>query len=128
MGLSKANEMLLLGKRIDAKTAVQWNMCSQLVTDCDGKRIDESGDPFNPNSLASNMCKELDKGLLQLPMGDTTASVFVSFVKGARRQRMEQVCRAELLKLDERFDTGEVQQAASHIRIGSQKKAPRSKL
>jgi enoyl-CoA hydratase/carnithine racemase len=124
MGLSKANELLLLGKRIDANKALNWNLCSEVVTDCDA-----SGDPFHTNSLASRMCKEIDHRLLSLPLGDTTADVFVSFIKGARRQRMEQVCRTELLKLDERFDTGQVQQAASHIQIGSKKsKGPRSKL
>lgn len=124
MGLSKANELLLLGKRIDAEKAVAWNMCSQVVKGCD-----ESGDPFHYNSLASRMSSELDRRLLQLPRGHETAAVFVSFVKGARQQRMQQVCRAELLKLDERFDTGEVGEAASHIQFGSQKKAPaRAKL
>jgi enoyl-CoA hydratase/carnithine racemase len=123
MGLSKANELLLLGKRIDAKKALDWNLCSEIVTDCD-----VSGDPFHNNSLASRMCNEIDHRLLSLPVGDTTADVFVSFIKGARRKRLERVCRAELLKLDERFDTGQVQEAASHIQIGSKNTRPRSKL
>jgi enoyl-CoA hydratase/carnithine racemase len=123
MGLSKANELLLLGKRIDAKKALDWNLCSEIVTDCD-----VSGDPFHSNSLASRMCNEIDRCLLSLPVGNTTADVFVSFVKGARRQRLERVCQAELLKLDERFNTGQVMEAASQIQIGSQKTHPRSKL
>jgi enoyl-CoA hydratase/carnithine racemase len=123
MGLSKANELLLLGKKIDANKALDWNLCSEIVTDCD-----VSGDPFHNNSLASRMCHEIDHRLLSLPVGDKTADVFVSFVKGARRERLENVCRAELLKLDERFNTGQVQKAASSIQFGSQKTRPRSKL
>jgi enoyl-CoA hydratase/carnithine racemase len=123
-GLSKANELLLLGKKIDARKAMEWNICSQVVADKDG-----SDDPFSPTSLASRMCNEIDRKLLSLPLGDKTAEYFVSCVKGARRERMEQVCLTELEKLDERFDTGQVQQAASHINIGSSsKKKPRSKL
>ena len=30
MGLSKANELLLLRKKIDAETALAWNTCSQV--------------------------------------------------------------------------------------------------
>jgi hypothetical protein len=41
---------------------------------------------------------------------------------------MKQVCLAELEKLDERFDSGQVQLAASHIKIGSASQKLRSKL
>ena len=123
MGLSKANELLLLGKKIDATTALNWNICSQIVRDAD-----TSGDPFHPQSLASQMCQELDKRLLSLPNGDKTAQYFSTMIKGSHRKRMEQVCREELLKLDERFDTGQVQQAAKKLRIGGSRTGPRSKL
>ena len=122
-GLSKANELLLLGKKIDARTALDWNICSQVVAD-----KDVSDDPFGPDSLASRMCNEIDRKLLSLPLGDKTAEYFVTFIKGARRERMEQVCLAELDKLDERFDTGQVQQAASHIKFGSSSNKTHSKL
>jgi len=123
MGLSKANELLMLGKKIDAATALNWNMCSQIV-----QNADSSGDPFHPQSLASEMCKELDRRLLSLPNGEKTAQYFSTMIKGARRKRMEQVCREELLKLDERFDTGQVQEAAKKLKIGGSKKGPRGKL
>jgi enoyl-CoA hydratase/carnithine racemase len=122
-GLSKANELLLLGKKIDAQTAYEWNICSKVVSTCD-----KSGDAFSPiNSLANMMCNEIDEKLLSLPLGDKTVEYFVACVKGSRRQRLEQVCREELLKLDERFDSGQVAEAASHITFGSKQK-PRSKL
>ena len=126
-GLAKANEMLLLGKKIDAQTSVDWNICSNVVS-IPTKGID---DPFCKESLASRMCYEIDKKLLSLPLGNQTAKYFVSFIKGSQRERMEQVCLAELNKLDERFDSGQVQQAAQHVKIGSSKELgqkPRSKL
>jgi Delta3-Delta2-enoyl-CoA isomerase len=126
-GLSKANELLLLGKKIDARTALDWNICSKVVS----ISAEGTADPFSSESLASRMCIEIDKKLLSLPLGDRTAEYFVSFIKGGRRDRMEQLCLAELNKLDERFDTGQVQEAARHIKIGSRKETkdpPRSKL
>jgi enoyl-CoA hydratase/carnithine racemase len=127
MGLSKANELLLLGKKIDAATALQWNICSQIVSN---GAVGADCDPFDSQSLASHMCRELDQKLLSLPAGDKTAQYFVSMVKGARRVQMEQICREELYKLDERFDTGQVSAAASALKIGSAAKneAPQSRL
>ncbi|CAB9507104.1 CoA delta isomerase 2, mitochondrial [Seminavis robusta] len=130
MGLSKANEILLLGKRVDAKTALDWGICSQVITDCDLS----SGDPFHPNSLASRMCQDIDKRLLSLTNGPATAQVFCTLVKGARRSRMHQVLLRELAVLDQRFRNGEVLEAAKQLVIGAQKKkkkearAPRSRL
>ena len=121
MGMSKANELLLLGRRIDAKTAYDWNICSRVVPDNGNVE-----DPFDPRSLGSRLCKELDKRLLSLPMGKKTANYFAELIKGGQqRKRMQEVCRQELLKLDERFDTGQVKVAASQLAIGSQKKTER---
>ena len=127
MGLSKANELLLLGKRINAKTALDYGICSQVVT----KRDTTSGDPFHPSSLASYMCDELDKRLLSLPNGKETAQVFCNLVKGARRSRMHKVLLRELAVLDQRFHNGEVLEAAKQLSIGTsanKKQAPRSRL
>lgn len=123
MGLSKANELLLLGRKIDARTAVQWNICSRLIDN-----DDSSGDPFSDNSLASIMAKELERRLFSLPLGEKTSEYFCSLMRGKRRKRLEQVCRDELEKLDERFDSGQVHQAASQLKIGSENRAPRSRL
>jgi peroxisomal 3,2-trans-enoyl-CoA isomerase len=112
-GLSKANELLLLGRKIDARTAMDWNICSKVVN------TEEVNDPFHSNSLASKMCTEIDKKLLSLPLGERTAEYFVSFIKGARRERMEKICFAKLNKLDERFDSGQVQEASRHVKFGS---------
>jgi enoyl-CoA hydratase/carnithine racemase len=123
MGLSKANELLLLGKEIDASTAVAWGIGSVVDTQCD-----MSGDPFHPNSLASRMAIQLQERLLSLPQGFQTAYYFVSLIRGRRRQCLEQVCREELQRLDERFDTGQVLEAAHHLHIGSARSTTRSKL
>ncbi|GKY95816.1 dodecenoyl-CoA isomerase [Mayamaea pseudoterrestris] len=123
MGLSKANELLLLGRKIDAQTAVNWNICSRMIVD-----DDQSGDPFARRSLANMMADELDKKLFSLPLGDKTSEYFCELIRGQRRRRMEQVCRLELEKLDERFDSGQVQEAASQLKIGSSRRTPRSRL
>jgi len=112
-GLSKANEMLLLGKRIDAHTALAWNICSRVV------KCPSNDNPFDETSLGSQLAREMDRKLLSLPLGDKTAEYFVSFIKGSRRERLKALCLRELEKLDERFDTGQVREAASHIHIGS---------
>ena len=125
MGLSKANELLLLGKRIDAQKALEWGICSQVIPDC------ENNDPFQAKSLASRMCQELDKRLLSLPNGPATAQVFCSLVKGARRGRMHQALLRELAVLDQRFHNGEVLEAAKQLSIGkasNKKNAPLSRL
>ena len=70
MGLSKANELLLLGRKIDAETAVSWNICSEIIPRCD-----RGGDPFHPTSLASRVAQRLDECLLALPLGNKTAKV-----------------------------------------------------
>jgi Delta3-Delta2-enoyl-CoA isomerase len=121
-GLSKANELLLLGRKIDAQVALDWNMCSKVVN------VREHSDPFHVDSLASQMCQEIDDKLLSLPLGERTAKYFVSFIKGSRRDRMEQICLAELNKLDERFDTGQVQQASRYVKIGSSSKHTKRKV
>jgi enoyl-CoA hydratase/carnithine racemase len=115
MGLSKANELLLLGKRIDAHTALAWNVCSQVVSGCDTS----DGDPFHPDSLASRMANEIHQRLFSLPLGDRTSRVFVSMVRGRRKARLEEVCREELIRLDERFNDGECLEAAMQLKIGS---------
>ena len=123
MGLSKTNELLLLSREIDAQTAVDWGISSRVVHDCD-----LSGDPFHEGSLSSRMCREIDERLLSLPKGSQTASYFVKMLRGKSRSHLQDVCREELLKLDERFACGDVQEAARGLRIGSQARQARSKL
>ena len=145
MGIAKANELLMLSRKIDAETAVQWNVCSRIVEDCD-----MSGDPFHSNSVGSYMSREVDDRLLKLPRGRQTAQVrirvcttklellsvrihshslclllqvFASAVRGRRRSRLQQICREELLLLDRRFDSGECLEAAMQLQIGSSQKS-----
>jgi enoyl-CoA hydratase/carnithine racemase len=125
MGLVKANELLLLGKKIDAPTAVDWNVCSRIVPDADV----DSGDPFHPNSLASIMALEIDQSLLTLPGARRTAELYVGMVRGADRLRLQSICQDELTKLDERFDNGEVAEAATRLAVALHNgKKPNSKL
>lgn len=111
MGLSKANEMLLLGKKVDAETAVKWNISSQVVSGTNTE------DPFHHNSLANHMAREVDERLLKLPLGERTGQVFVSLVRGQRQERMYRTCRRELVRLDERFNNGEVLEASMQLDI-----------
>lgn len=115
MGLAKANELLLLGKKIDAKTAVDWNLCSQVVPNT------VTDNPFHPNSLASHLCGQLEKKLLSLPLSQKTATYFVALIRGSRKHRMQQVCRRELCKLDERGEKGHILEALQALKIGRSK-------
>ena len=75
------------------------------------------------------MCNEIDQRLLSLPKSEETVKYFVDAVKGHRRGYMEQAVRDELLSLDQRFDRGDVQEAARKLRIGSNaRRKPRSRL
>jgi peroxisomal 3,2-trans-enoyl-CoA isomerase len=120
MGLSKANELLLLGRKIDAKTAVDWNICSQISP---GSTCDN---PFHPASTAHHLARELDERLLGLPLGQKTGEIFVKFVRGQRKARLQRICREELTKLDERFNSGEVLEAFTQLPIFT--KGHRSRL
>ncbi len=130
MGLAKANEFFLLGTKIDASTALQWNICSRIVQD-----VDLSGDPFHSLSLANQMAQQIDQQLLSLPLGDQTAQLFVSMVRGRQQQQqqhLQSTCQQELALMDQRFDSGQVAEAVSYLALDSTKRneisLPRSKL
>jgi peroxisomal 3,2-trans-enoyl-CoA isomerase len=114
MGMAKANALLMLGEKIDAETALSWNLCSRVVKNCDA-----SGDPFHRNSLGSYLCHEIDERLLKLPRGHQTAQVFASMMRGRRKSRLQRICREELIALDQRFDSGECLEAAMQLQISS---------
>ena len=125
MGLAKANELLLLAKKIDAQTAVQWNICSRIVPQADVL----SGDPFHSKSLATLMALEIDQSLLTLSGAARTVQLYVGMVRGADRLRLQSICREELKKLDERFDNGEVAEAATQLAASLHNgRKPRSRL
>ena len=70
-GMSKANELLLLGSKIDARTAEKWNLCSYVVDDSE----DFIDDPFHAQNIASKVCRMIAEKLLSLPLADDTARV-----------------------------------------------------
>jgi peroxisomal 3,2-trans-enoyl-CoA isomerase len=132
MGLAKANEMLLLGKKINAQQAYDWNICSRIIPKSTTTTTTNDTDPFHdPHSIVNQMCREIHQRLLsslKLPLGHETMEYFISLVRNnhERRERLKRICRIELERLDERFDTGQVQRAAQHLRIGSTTKSPSS--
>ncbi|GAX25036.1 peroxisomal 3,2-trans-enoyl-CoA isomerase [Fistulifera solaris] len=117
MGLSKANELLLLGKKIDAATALDYNIISRVVE----PNIPNDKTSFDyTNNVAENLCSELDRSLLSLPLGARTSSYFVHLIRGGcRKEQLQEVCRRELVHLDERFDNGHTLEAAKSLKIGS---------
>lgn len=121
MGLSKANELLLLGKKIDAVAAFNYNIVSRVVEHSTDSVINA---PFEfKNSLAEKLCLELDRNLLSLPLGVRTSSYFVHLIRGGhRKEKLQEVCRRELIHLDERFDSGQTLEAAKSLQIGSKGK------
>lgn len=120
-GLAKANELLLLGSKLTAQQALEYNLCSRVL------RIHHDN-PFDDASLGSYLCDELHRQLLSLPLGKETARVFCHFVKHRRRNRLTETCRQELKVLDERFNSGQVQEAVSQLSIGKRKHKRGSKV
>ncbi len=124
MGLSKANEMLLLGKKIDATTALSWNIVSQIINvpnkeeEAQHRQNDDNNAGIIPH-VAQQICEQLDQQLLSLPLGSTTAQIFVSLLRGGshqqRRDALIHTCQEELRQLDLRFRKGHVLQAASQL-------------
>lgn len=113
-GMAKANELLLLGTRLNAQQAVEYNFGSRVIANC-------NPDPFHPNSLANTLCNALNKKLLSLPLGSRTAHYFSSMVKGRHREYLKQLCTEELNVMDERFKAGDVRVAARQVAIGRSK-------
>lgn len=118
MGLAKANNLLLLGKQINASEAVGYNICAEIVSECD-----QSGDPFQKNSIGSKMCNEIDEQLLSLPLGEKTSEIFVSMIRARRQKDLEALCKEELIKLDERIESGDILEAAMQLKFGVSKKS-----
>lgn len=117
IGLAKANELLLLGQKIDANTAVQWNICSKVIENSNSS-ID---DPFHSSSIGIQVCEHIEKNLLSYPFGKESSTIFVKFLRGKRQERLRKVCKEELLKLDERFNRGDCLEAARHLNFGKSK-------
>lgn len=116
MGLSNANELLLLAKKIDASKAVQNHLCSEIIKDCD-----TSGNPFHEQSIASKICIEIDTRLLSFPNSMKTMKIFVSMIRARRRKQFEKLTEEELRELDERINNGDVLEAVMELNIGKSK-------
>jgi enoyl-CoA hydratase/carnithine racemase len=71
MGMVCANEMLLLGEKIDANKAISKGLCIGLLDGCN----DDCDDAFTSDSIGWKACEEIDKKLLSLPSGGKTAKV-----------------------------------------------------
>lgn len=123
-GLGRANELLLLGKRIDAKRAVNDRIVCDIIPDCDVIGGDGGGgDAFAVDSIGSKVCHDLDERLFQICHGDKTSAIFVSMIRNRaeRRERMETICREELVELDERLKSGDVLEAAMQLNLSKSK-------
>ena len=75
MGLSNANELLLLGKKFDAQKAISCHICSDVIEGCN-----EGGDAFSESSIGSKLCAEIDSKLLNLTHGEETSKVWHNMV------------------------------------------------
>jgi Delta3-Delta2-enoyl-CoA isomerase len=110
MGLANANELLLMGRQIDAEQALRYNIVGKIIYDCSSIM-----DPFSKESIASFTCKEIDKKLLSLCHGDKTSRLFVSMVRGRRQKELEKICRFELNEIDKRIEKGDVLEATMDL-------------
>jgi Enoyl-CoA hydratase/carnithine racemase len=70
MGLPRANELLLMGKKIDAERAISDKLVSGIIKDCC-----RSGDAFAVDSIGRRVSCDIDNCLLSLPHGEKTAKV-----------------------------------------------------
>ncbi len=112
-----ANEMLLMGEKIDASKAVSNHLCTRIMEDCN--HCCESA--FSIDSIGSKAVEEIDNKLLSLPSGDKTAKIFVEMIRGKRRYHLAAVCKEELLRLDQRIESGEVLEAVLELSIARNK-------
>ena len=71
MGLVCANEMLLLGEKIDAEKAVLNKLCIRIIDDCK----QDCEDAFCQDSIGWRVCQEIDEKLFSLPNSENTAKV-----------------------------------------------------
>lgn len=122
MGMAKANELLLLGKKLDAYTAERWNICSRVIKNEElNPNATKNVDPFSQDSIGSFMCREILQSLLNLPHGNETSMIFIELIRSRRRKRLETICNEELHVLDVRFRRGDVLSAALELSFGKSK-------
>ena len=117
MGLLAANEMLLMGEKVNASKAVSNRLCTRVMEDCNQC----CEDAFSVESIGWKACEEIDNKLLDLPSGNQTAKIFVEMIRGKRREQLAAVCKEELLRLDQRIESGEVLEAVLELSIARNK-------
>jgi peroxisomal 3,2-trans-enoyl-CoA isomerase len=111
MGLPRANELLLMGKKINAERAYSDKLVSGIIKDCG-----QSGDAFADDSIGVRVSCDIDDCLLSLSHGEKTAKVFVSLTRSESRRRiLEKVCIEEWLKFEKRIRNGEVYDAVAAL-------------
>lgn len=118
MGLPRANELLLMGRKIDAERATSDKLVSDIIKNCN-----RSGDAFADDSIGVKVSCDIDDRLLSLPHGEKTAKEFVSLIRSESRQGvLENVCVKEWLKFEKRIRSGEVYGAVAALVMGKQSK------
>jgi enoyl-CoA hydratase/carnithine racemase len=70
MGVARANNLLLMGKQINANEALSDKLVTEIVRNCI-----QNGNPFDERSIGYKVCNDLDNQLLSLTHGDKTAKV-----------------------------------------------------
>ena len=122
MGISKANELLLLGRKIDATTALNWNIVSRVVDIADYTTATTIQQQEQP--LAMIMAHDITSNLLSLVHSDGTIAVFCQLIRGkSRMERLQRICEEELIELDKRMMAGECLEAAMQLHLGKKKRS-----
>lgn len=71
MGQAKANELLILGRKINAETAVDWNICSRIILE-----HEENEKPLlGSRTIGDKVCSMIDLELFSLSSGSNTSKV-----------------------------------------------------
>ena len=95
LGRSTANEMLLMGKPLQAHRAKQLGFIS---------------DVFPQQDFLKQVLKQVQEGL-QYPLLDKTFPLFKNMIKKWELDDLERLCQYEIRKLDERGESGEIAEA-----------------
>lgn len=116
VGIYKANEMLLLGKRVSAEEALQFRLVAQIF------------DSRSNEEFLETICKSVLESISQIAVPEKGIPLFKQLIKSPRRALVEDAMKREFAAIRERAFRGEPQQAFQRRGNASAQKRERSTL
>lgn len=99
VGISKANEMLILGKRISAEEALQFRLVAQIL------------DSRSNEEFLEAICKSTLDSIAQIAVPEKGIPLFKQLIKSPRLASIDNAMKKEFAAIRERAFRGEPQQA-----------------